>query len=155
MRGVLLECGFSPLYAGNPYDCLFLYCSACYSEGNINPLDVYRELLSYENELSCEIDLSGCTTVDDLYDTLADSLSVPNKEANSQADYFSAFEEYCAETCEESKAPISIRFTGSDRLPEDLKSEISLIKSAAKQFERKYPNVKISFEKRYKPRKKT
>ena len=29
INDVLFDCGFSPLYVGNPYDWLFLYCSAC------------------------------------------------------------------------------------------------------------------------------
>ncbi len=45
-NSMLADCGFQPLYAGNPYDCLFMFCAACYS-GNAenNPLVVYRELL--------------------------------------------------------------------------------------------------------------
>lgn len=45
LNGILFECGFSPLYIGNPYDWLFLYCSAC-----AEPLDRYREFHSESDE---------------------------------------------------------------------------------------------------------
>ena len=38
---LLLECGFSQMYAGNPYDWLFLFCSV-----NDRPLDTFRGLIS-------------------------------------------------------------------------------------------------------------
>jgi hypothetical protein len=41
LNDVLFDCGFSPLYIGNPYDWLFLYCSACEK-----PLDVFRGILA-------------------------------------------------------------------------------------------------------------
>ena len=41
MDEILFECGFSPLYSGNPYDWLFKYCSACH-----NPLDAFRGILA-------------------------------------------------------------------------------------------------------------
>lgn len=43
-NSMLSDCGFQPLYAGNPYDCLFMYCASCYSD-SYNPLNVYRYLL--------------------------------------------------------------------------------------------------------------
>lgn len=42
LNDILFDCGYSPLYIGNPYDWLFLYCSACPS----NPLDVFRGILA-------------------------------------------------------------------------------------------------------------
>jgi len=45
LNDVLYECGFSPLYAGNPYDWLFLYCSACADDG-YTPLDRFRGILA-------------------------------------------------------------------------------------------------------------
>ena len=48
MRDILNKCGFSPLYIGNPYDWLFLYCSAC-SEHEGYPLDVFRGILTPDN----------------------------------------------------------------------------------------------------------
>ena len=44
LRSTLFDCGFSPLYVGNPYDWLFLYCSACSDRSN--PLDVFRGILA-------------------------------------------------------------------------------------------------------------
>lgn len=41
----LFECGFSPLYLGNPYDWLFLYCSTC-AVDRYSPLDKFRLILS-------------------------------------------------------------------------------------------------------------
>lgn len=41
----LENCGLSPLYAGNPYDWMFLYC-VCASDADLTPLDVFRGLLS-------------------------------------------------------------------------------------------------------------
>ena len=43
-NSMLSDCGFQPLYAGNPYDCLFMYCASCHSDC-YNPLNVYRDLL--------------------------------------------------------------------------------------------------------------
>ena len=48
-NSMLSDCGFQPLYAGNPYDCLFMFCSSCQSEDE-NPLTVYRVLLCYEKD---------------------------------------------------------------------------------------------------------
>jgi hypothetical protein len=39
------ECGLSPLYLGNPYDWLFLYCSACGDE-YYTPLDRVRGMMA-------------------------------------------------------------------------------------------------------------
>ena len=47
LNGVLFECGFSPLYYGNPYDWLFLYCSAC-ADDNYKPLDRFRGILTQD-----------------------------------------------------------------------------------------------------------
>lgn len=44
-NSMLSDCGFQPLYVGNPYDCLFMYCAACHSDEGDNPLVVYRDLL--------------------------------------------------------------------------------------------------------------
>lgn len=41
----LESCGLSPLYAGNPYDWMFLYC-VCAANEDLTPLDVFRGLLS-------------------------------------------------------------------------------------------------------------
>ena len=49
LNDILDECGFSPLYAGNPYDWLFLYCSACAID-DYSPLDRFRGLIAQENE---------------------------------------------------------------------------------------------------------
>ena len=37
--------GFPPLYYGNPYDWLFLYCTAC-TDSETNPLDIFRGLIA-------------------------------------------------------------------------------------------------------------
>ena len=47
MNDILDSCGMGPLYIGNPYDWLFLYCAKC-----TNPLDVFRSII---NEV-CELD---------------------------------------------------------------------------------------------------
>jgi len=47
INSVLLGYGFSPLYAGNPYDWLFLYCSACTSD-DYTPLDRFRGILGQD-----------------------------------------------------------------------------------------------------------
>ena len=47
LNDVLFDCGFSPLYVGNPYDWLFLYCSAC-ADQDYTPLDRFRGLLAQE-----------------------------------------------------------------------------------------------------------
>lgn len=47
LNDILDECGYSLLYPGNPYDWLFLYCSAC-KEQEIPPLDVFREIIQEE-----------------------------------------------------------------------------------------------------------
>jgi len=47
LNDVLFECGFSPLYLGNPYDWLLLYCSAC-ADQDYTPLDRLRGLLAQE-----------------------------------------------------------------------------------------------------------
>lgn len=47
----LESCGLSPLYAGNPYDWMFLYC-VCAANEDLTPLDVFRGLLSQLNQ--CE-----------------------------------------------------------------------------------------------------
>lgn len=44
----LENCGLSPLYAGNPYDWMFLYC-ACAASEDLTPLDVFRGILSQLN----------------------------------------------------------------------------------------------------------
>ncbi len=49
LNNVLETCGFGPLYYGNPYDWLFLYCSACKDQGG-NPLDVFRGILEEDWE---------------------------------------------------------------------------------------------------------
>jgi hypothetical protein len=48
-NSILDECGFSPLYLGNPYDWLFLYCSAC-ADDDYSPLDRLREIFALGNE---------------------------------------------------------------------------------------------------------
>ena len=45
MNNILYRCGFSPLYYGNPYDWLFLYCSN-FVLNDFSPLDVFRDILS-------------------------------------------------------------------------------------------------------------
>ncbi|MCR5136665.1 MAG: hypothetical protein K6C12_06150 [Oscillospiraceae bacterium] len=45
MNNTLYKCGFSPLYYGNPYDWLFLYCSH-FVLNDFSPLDVFRAILS-------------------------------------------------------------------------------------------------------------
>lgn len=45
MNNILHRCGFGPLYYGNPYDWLFLYCSNCKSNDSI-PLDVFRGIMA-------------------------------------------------------------------------------------------------------------
>ena len=47
LNDVLFGCGFSPLYAGNPYDWLFLYCSACNTD-DYTPLDRFRGVLAQD-----------------------------------------------------------------------------------------------------------
>lgn len=44
----LENCGLSPLYAGNPYDWMFLYC-VCASNEDLTPLDIFRGLLAQIN----------------------------------------------------------------------------------------------------------
>jgi hypothetical protein len=41
LNTILTTCGFSPLYYGNPYDWLFLYCTI-----SDMPLDAFREIVS-------------------------------------------------------------------------------------------------------------
>ena len=41
LNALLNECGFSPLYFGNPYDWMFLYCTL-----SDTPLDVFRGMVS-------------------------------------------------------------------------------------------------------------
>ena len=41
LNALLNECGFSPLYCGNPYDWMFLYCTL-----SDTPLDVFRGILA-------------------------------------------------------------------------------------------------------------
>lgn len=45
MYNILHRCGFSPLYFGNPYDWLFLYCSN-FVLNDISPIEVFRAILS-------------------------------------------------------------------------------------------------------------
>lgn len=40
MNALMIECGFSELYMGNPYDWMFMYCTL-----NEQPLDVFRGLM--------------------------------------------------------------------------------------------------------------
>jgi len=47
LNDILNVCGFSPLYIGNPYDWLFLYCSACVDD-NYTPLDRFRGILTQD-----------------------------------------------------------------------------------------------------------
>lgn len=47
LNSILYNCGFSPLYYGNPYDWVFLYCSGC-KENKSWPLVVFREILEIE-----------------------------------------------------------------------------------------------------------
>jgi len=42
---ILFECGFSPLYVGNPYDWLFMYCSTCVDD-TFTPLDRFRGIFA-------------------------------------------------------------------------------------------------------------
>lgn len=49
LNTILEACGYSPLYFGNPYDWLFLYCSACKDNGT-RPLDVFRGILEEDWE---------------------------------------------------------------------------------------------------------
>ena len=49
LNSYLFKCGYSPLYYGNPYDWVFLYCSACKDNG-ISPLDVFRGILATDEE---------------------------------------------------------------------------------------------------------
>ena len=51
LNDVLFECGFSPLYAGNPYDWLFLYCSACTTE-DFTPLDRFRGIIGQDQSIA-------------------------------------------------------------------------------------------------------
>jgi hypothetical protein len=41
----LMDCGLSPLYTGNPYDWLFLYCSAAATDP-LTPLDIFRGIMA-------------------------------------------------------------------------------------------------------------
>ncbi len=45
LNNILYRCGFSPLYFGNPYDWLFLFCSYLVLN-EVSPLDVFRGILS-------------------------------------------------------------------------------------------------------------
>jgi hypothetical protein len=45
LNDVLDDCGYSPLYVGNPYDWLFLYCSSC-NVDEYTPLDRFRGILA-------------------------------------------------------------------------------------------------------------
>lgn len=45
MYNILHRCGFSPLYFGNPYDWLFLYCSN-FVLNDISPIEVFRAILA-------------------------------------------------------------------------------------------------------------
>lgn len=47
LNALLSECGFSPLYYGNPYDWLFMFCSARKDYG-FDPLDEFRDIISME-----------------------------------------------------------------------------------------------------------
>ncbi|MCR5088482.1 MAG: hypothetical protein K6C08_03080, partial [Oscillospiraceae bacterium] len=49
LNNILYTCGYGPLYYGNPYDWLFLYCSACKDNGT-SPLDVFRGILANDEE---------------------------------------------------------------------------------------------------------
>jgi len=49
LNDILYDCGFSPLYAGNPYDWFFLFCSAN-AENDISPLDMFREIINAEDD---------------------------------------------------------------------------------------------------------
>lgn len=46
LNALLNECGYSPLYYGNPFDWLFLYCTL-----SDNPLDAFRNILAESLEL--------------------------------------------------------------------------------------------------------
>ena len=49
LNALLNECGFSPLYDGNPYDWLFLFCTWCCTQANSDyhkPLDVFRTIIA-------------------------------------------------------------------------------------------------------------
>lgn len=50
MNNILQRCGFGPLYYGNPYDWLFLYCSNCVQNYS-NPIDVFRAILMESSEI--------------------------------------------------------------------------------------------------------
>ena len=41
MNTILIDSGFSPMYYGNPYDWMFLYCSLF-----VRPLDTFRDLIA-------------------------------------------------------------------------------------------------------------
>jgi len=45
MNSILYSCGYGPLYYGNPYDWLFLFCSSCKLNGT-SPLEVFRGILA-------------------------------------------------------------------------------------------------------------
>ncbi len=49
LNNILFNCGFGPLYYGNPYDWLFLYCSSCEINGT-SPLDVLRGILANDED---------------------------------------------------------------------------------------------------------
>lgn len=49
LDNILYRCGFGPLYYGNPYDWLFLYCAAC-KDNESRPLDVFREILEKDED---------------------------------------------------------------------------------------------------------
>lgn len=50
MNNNLQRCGFGPLYYGNPYDWLFLYCSNCVQNYS-NPIDAFRAILMESSEI--------------------------------------------------------------------------------------------------------
>ena len=47
LNDLLLNCGFSNMYYGNPYDWLFMYCTVLGSnpENRMLPLDTFREII--------------------------------------------------------------------------------------------------------------
>ena len=47
LNALLAECGYSALYCGNPYDCMFLYCAACHNK-DVHPLDVFHDVITPE-----------------------------------------------------------------------------------------------------------
>lgn len=46
LNTILFDCGYSELYVGNPYDWLFLYCSATGESEQGSPVDVLRDILA-------------------------------------------------------------------------------------------------------------